>query len=68
MGKSIDKITNVLIFEDGSYWLTILYHTSRIYPESEQLYSIVPEDWNIHNGFESPVDAYSYLASLKEKV
>ena len=67
MGKSIDKITNVLIFKDDSYWLTIQILTN-VAEKDYWIYRIVPQSWELHNGFESPGDAYSYLTSLKEKV
>lgn len=67
------KITNVLIFKDGYYWLTI--HTQRIgYEEITNIskivdcpdgYEIVPEVWGINNGFEFASDAYAYLARLQ---
>ena len=61
------KITNVLIFKDGFYWLTILNRTSKLYPNSEQYYSIIPQEWGLHNGFEFASDAYAYIASLSQK-
>lgn len=68
------KITNVLIFKDGYYYLTInrIVPDSRGYPlggYSEKTikedYQIVPEEWEINNGFEFPGDAYAYLAQLQ---
>lgn len=72
MDKSIDKITNVLIFKDGFYYLTILANVSRIYPNSEQLYSVIEQNvfhlYGIErNGFEFASDAYSYLSHLQHK-
>ena len=60
------KITNTLIFKDGFYYLTILANVSRIYPEAEQLYSIIPDEWGLYNGFEFASDAYAYLAKLSD--
>ena len=66
MGESVDtsKITNVLIFKDGYYYLTIL-KGERLDGE-EKAYRIVPDDWGIYNGFEFASDAYAYLADLKD--
>lgn len=57
------KITNVLIFKDGFYYLSI--HT---YDEFDNVegYAIVPDSWELYNGFEFPGDAYAYIAKLKD--
>lgn len=61
------KITNVLIFKDGFYWLTIQESFWFDGRETKPVYAIVPEDWGVNNGFEFASDAYAYLASLQEK-
>lgn len=61
------KITNTLIFKDGYYWLTLKCHASESESESTDIFKIVPDSWDINNGFEFPGDAYSYLNYLKSK-
>ena len=65
--KDLSKITNVLLFKDGFYWLTIA-----IVDQSDMVldiygYSIIPDDWELKNGFEFASDAYSYITHLQEK-
>ena len=74
------KITNVLIFKDGYYYLTISNkeierrlilddpYCNVQFEEGEEGYMIVPDDWGINNGFEFASDAYAYLRDLKEGV
>ena len=57
------KITNVLIFKDGFYYLTI----HPLGDWDNQCYQIVPDEWDIHNGFEFASDAYAYLAKLSDE-
>lgn len=74
MNKDLSKITNVLLFKDGYFWLTILvypgdgldidFEEGKEDSEPSIGYKIVPKEWDIHNGFEFASDAYSYLASL----
>jgi len=65
---NVSRITNVLIFKDGYYWLTMLSDKSRLYPDTIQQYIIVPEDWGLDkNGFEYASDAYAYIAHLQWK-
>ena len=60
----INKITNVLIFKDGYYWLTI--ELNNVIPKQKRvLYAIIPEDWGLKNGFEFASDAYAYIASFQ---
>ena len=67
MGKPIDQITNVLIYKDDCFWLTIPVWD--IMEDTEQIgYDIVPEDWGLSNGFESAQDAFAYLTHCKDKV
>lgn len=58
------KITNVLIFKDGYYYLAIQESFWFDGKETKPTYAIVPEDWELKNGFEFASDAYAYLASL----
>jgi len=65
------KITNVLIFKDGYYYLTVKFTlTAENMKEIDKLfdqadaYKIV-EDID-YNGFEFASDAYAYLAKLKD--
>ena len=75
------KITNVLIFKDGYYYLTIKSNDPYEHYElgegsddweldriGAEAYYIVPNDWGINNGFEFASDAYAYLRDLKEGV
>lgn len=57
----INEITNILIFKDGFYWLTIHPIIDGI--ERPFLY-MIPQGYNIRNGFEFASDAYAYIASL----
>jgi hypothetical protein len=78
MGESVDisKITNVLIFKDGYYWLSINKPEVRVdigilvekeeNPVDKDTYQIVPEEWELNNGFEFASDAYAYLRDLQE--
>ena len=70
MGKSIDKITNVLIFKDGYYWLTVNRtipvsggplggYDERVDKDSYQIANVEK------NGFEFASDAYAYIVSLR---
>lgn len=67
------KITNVLIFKDGYYYLTILspqvsyeeITNNIIMKPMSEVYEIVPKEWEINNGFEFASDAYAYLARLQ---
>jgi len=69
----INKITNVLIFKDGYYWLTIhqnippgnkpdSYTEGVIFSDT---YRIAPDHWGLKNGFEFASDAYAYIVSLQ---
>ena len=60
------KLTNVLIFKDGYYYITIKmpYQQEDDFPS---YYQIAPEEWNLHNGFEFASDAYAYLVHLQTK-
>jgi len=58
------KITNVLIFKDGYYYLTIKVMASGDNKYVFDSYAIIPEEWNLANGFEFASDAYAYLAKL----
>jgi len=51
------KITNVLIFKDGYYWLT----------EQDSLGGYYETDIVDRNGFEFASDAYAYLTYLSSK-
>ena len=71
--KDLSKITNVLLFKDGFYWLTMII---AVYLPQIELtdkisyvrgYTIIPDDWELKNGFEFASDAYSYIAHLQEK-
>ena len=79
--KDLSKITNVLLFKDGFYWLTLNkrireglcdcgietelhWHHSSV---EEEFYQIVPDNWELKNGFEFASDAYSYITHLQEK-
>ena len=68
MDQSLSRITNVLVFKDGYYWLAQQVEARNCNYES---YAIIPEivcqAYNLHNGFEFASDAYSYLASLQSK-
>lgn len=60
------EITNVLIFKDGYYYLTV-----KDYADNPR-YQIIEEDrfswYGIdRNGFEFASDAYAYIASLDQK-
>lgn len=72
MDKPIDKITDVLLFKDRVYWLTIMSYKENFDGTKLELdkrtYSIVPKDWDINNGFEFASDAYSYLTHLGSKL
>ena len=62
------KITNVLIFKDGFYWLTIKMDKEEGYYDFiGDVYRIIPESWELKNGFEFASDAYAYIASLQSK-
>ena len=67
MGESVDtsKITNVLIFKDGYYYLTV-----KIIVDGGKYaidtYTIAPDEMAVYNGFEFASDAYAYLADLKD--
>jgi hypothetical protein len=58
------KITNILIFKDGYYYLTIQTYFA---PDkfTQDSYHICPEDWEINNGFKFASDAYAYLNQLR---
>lgn len=61
------KITDVLIFKEGYYWLT-----TQIIDQSDGVddvygYAIIPEDSGIANGFEFASDAYAYLAHIQKE-
>ena len=65
--KDLSKITNVLLFKDGYYWLTI--ELLNVAPrQMEKVYAIIPDDWELKNGFEFASDAYSYIAHLQSGV
>ena len=51
------KITNVLIFKDGYYWLT----------EQDSLGGYYETDIVDRNGFEFASDAYAYITHLQWK-
>lgn len=70
------KITNVLIFKDGYYYLTtVLLHKDKdgsILSEDSLSYMMINEGMFQHygierNGFEFASDAYAYIASLRQK-
>ena len=64
----INKITNVLIFKDGYYWLTVEIERGYIFNAGygDQFgYTIIPEDWGLKNGFKFASDAYAYIVSLR---
>ena len=68
----INKITNVLIFKDGYYYLTIPVEFSGAGTKWEGLncYKIIPKEnfteFGIdRNGFEFASDAYAYIVSLQ---
>lgn len=75
MEKDLSKITNVLIFKDGYYWLTIFVYPgdgldAEFDDDEDEMpigYTIVPESWDIHNGFEFASDAYAYLSHITER-
>jgi hypothetical protein len=56
-----NKITNVLIFKDGFYWLTIEIETGENFG-IKGCYRIAHME---KNGFEFASDAYAYLVSLR---
>ena len=62
------KITNVLIFKDGYYWLTQKVEARNCNYES---YAVIPEAvceaYDIHTAFEFASDAYAYIAHLQWK-
>ena len=71
------KITNVLIFKDGFYWLTCYYYLPRYQHKGSltdlNAYEIIEgekmmQEYGIDkNGFEFASDAYAYIASLNQK-
>ncbi len=61
------KITNVLIFKDGFYYLTVKAGVLTDGKQSMDAYVIAPDDMAIYNGFEFASDAYSYLAKLQSE-
>ena len=69
--KDLSKITNVLLFKNGFYWLTIKderqYNLVTGKLTTDTVYRVVPETWELKNGFEFASDAYSYIAHLQEK-
>jgi len=67
MGKPIDRITNVLIYKDDCFWLTILAVDHPGDNNAIEGYQIIPEDWGLSNGFESAQDAFAYLTHCKDK-
>ena len=60
--EQIAKLTNVLIFKDGYYYITINYGS-----DTNNSYGVVPKEWNLHDGFEFASDAYAYLVHLQTK-
>ncbi len=70
------KITNVLIFKDGYYWLTAYFylpHPSGGSMTNLNAYEAIEgkemmQHYGIdRNGFEFASDAYAYIASLQQK-
>lgn len=66
----MNRITNVLIFKDGFYWLT----NKAPYKESYEILTLdywIDVMWQdgerYRNGFEFASDAYAYIASLQPK-
>lgn len=68
----IREISNVLIFKDGYYYLTIenyKFEQKGMFADEVEAvptgsYRIAPDSLTAYNGFEFASDAYSYLASL----
>lgn len=54
--------SQVLIYKDGAYWVS----TSIYFPISKQTFYYINNTGP--NGFETPSDAYSYLASNAERI
>ena len=73
--EQIAKLTNVLIFKDGYYYITIYVYPGELGENDDSDdgneipigYSIVPKEWNLHDGFEFASDAYAYLVHLQTK-
>ena len=77
------KITNVLIFKEGFYYLTVKREIEtealpcncnlelgthyHLRADMNDCYQIIPDEWGLYNGFEFASDAYSYLAKLSEE-
>lgn len=67
MEKDLRRITNILILKQNFYYLTIKVPYGNE-EEGSQGYRIIPDEWNLYNGFEYPQDALAYLHKIQTEI